>query len=906
MGVYQQICQVVDPSDWVITGRKHLAAYLQKTYADYQQQLGVDAFTTPKILHIATWIKDLWMISLAQGYVTPKVLLTSFQTQTLWETLIAKSHYPLVDQHQTAVVAQEAWILCQQWGIPIDHHFKKDAYEIWKIWASKFSKQCQTHSWLDSSMIIPTLLKEEVLTQLTLPKRIWLFGIDELNPQYQLLLSQLQSRNCNIQWIKPVLQLDDPTPFTDQSISIHHTQLNTQPIYGIALSDTETELRTMAHWACQLWQAGHRSIGCIIPKLSLLRSQVLSIFQATYRGFYQLPLETQFPFVFTGGQPLYRYPIIGVALEILQLEIPMPFTRLSRIVRSPYIGNTLEKSSRMQLDLHLRQGGDLWISQEALLRSCQQVGCFELEQTIRKISLPYPEVNTTGQWVTYFSEILSRWGWPGSIKLSSEELQCLEHWSRLLDEFSGLELVLGLLDYKTAIQKLVQMANQTPFQVSTKHPNAIHILDMQEAIGLYFNHLWVMALSDASWPSAPKPNPFIPHHLQRILQIPHASQEREYQFAKRTMQRLIDSAHTVILSYPQSQENQPLNPSALITGLPIRWLSIADLSLIPYHSPYVSIAQEIHWTYFQDTEGPPLPAYSTAEGGAHLLETQAICPFKAFVDYRLKLKKKSLKLPSPGLSTAERGKLLHQLLEQLWQILDNQSTLKAYSESSLDELLFEIIDRVLFQARLRRPLVWQSRFLQLEKQRLHTQLKRWLAIECERPDFQITQLEQKRIINLETLHLQLKIDRIDRLPDGTEILIDYKTSETLSYQDWFGPRPVMPQLPLYGLSTQKTTRALAFGQLRSSRLGKWIGISEKETKIDGIVPIGKLKNPAGPFLDWASLLLHWEGTLGYLARQFQAGNAVVDPKDSQVHCRQCRHSLLCRIKQPVIPIKLNR
>ena len=68
--------------------------------------------------------------------------------------------------------------------------------------------------------------------------------------------------------------------------------------------------------------------------------------------------------------------------------------------------------------------------------------------------------------------------------------------------------------YADAVSRLRRMAADTLFQPET--PDVpIQVLGELEATGMQFDHLWVMGLSDETWPRGPRPNPFLPVELQR-------------------------------------------------------------------------------------------------------------------------------------------------------------------------------------------------------------------------------------------------------------------------------------------------------------------------------------------------------------------------------------------------------
>jgi len=99
----------------------------------------------------------------------------------------------------------------------------------------------------------------------------------------------------------------------------------------------------------------------------------------------------------------------------------------------------------------------------------------------------------------------------------------------------------------------------------------------------------------------------------------------------------------------------------------------------------------------------------------------------------------------------------------------------------------------------------------IEAGRLQTLLRQWLALERQREAFQVAATEAELRLKLDALELRLRVDRIDRLPDGSQLIIDYKSS-VCRLQDWLGERPARPQLLLYSIAGEMPG-ALAFAQL---------------------------------------------------------------------------------------------
>jgi probable DNA repair protein len=498
---------------------------------------------------------------------------------------------------------------------------------------------------------------------------------------------------------------------------------------------------------------------------------------------------------------------------------------------------------------------------------------------------------TPSQWATQFTEILNLWGWPGERTLDSSEYQLYERFQALTNEFCQLDIILTRIDRQTAIEQFQQLAQATLFQPQSKHPAPIQILGVLESAGLHFDQMWIMGLHNQAWPTTPKPNAFIPIALQRHLQLPHASNERELNFCRTLTQRLLQSAPQVVCSYPQQIADRQLQVSALIKHLPT--VTLAELGLCEAPRFPKKIQQTSRLETLTDDYATPVADNEKITGGTHIFKLQAACPFRAFAEIRLDAKRiEEIQL---GLNHRQRGNLLHQALEILWKTINNHITLLSYSDETLNNLVNHAIDNTFTLFIQKYPLTFKQQFTQLEKQRLFHLLKQWLELEKQRPPFTVIAIEQSGEYQLANIPLKLRVDRIDQLEDGSYLLIDYKTSQHISYKYWLGERLDEPQLPIYCVTSTLPIKGITFAQLRSSQM-QFIGLSENDSETKGIVSVNNIKEESTP-KDWNSLLTHWRNDLEKLAQQFRQGYAKVDPKYQEQTCVYCDLSSLCRVKK---------
>ena len=188
--------------------------------------------------------------------------------------------------------------------------------------------------------------------------------------------------------------------------------------------------------------------------------------------------------------------------------------------------------------------------------------------------------------------------------------------------------------------------------------------------------------------------------------------------------------------------------------------------------------------------------------------------------------------------------------------------------------------------------------LDLEQERLQPLMNQWLNLEKERPAFSIALREQAMPVKIGDLVLNLRLDRVDRLADGSLHLIDYKSGNS-EVRQWMGDRPEQPQLPLYTLALKGQkgeVSGISFALVSKKKLG-FRGIGEQAAAVGIKADIPKTVKAWEPApQDWEALRELWEKALGQLAQQFIGGDARVEPLDIRKTCSYCGLEGLCRVK----------
>jgi ATP-dependent helicase/DNAse subunit B len=189
------------------------------------------------------------------------------------------------------------------------------------------------------------------------------------------------------------------------------------------------------------------------------------------------------------------------------------------------------------------------------------------------------------------------------------------------------------------------------------------------------------------------------------------------------------------------------------------------------------------------------------------------------------------------------------------------------------------------------------RYLELEGQRLTRLVTEWLEYESSRAAFEVQETEASRTETIAGLTLKLRLDRIDRLNDGTVLVIDYK-SGNVSPKSWDLPRPEDVQLPLYaGFALDREKEPLGGLVFAKIRPGDQSFTGRVFAPTTNLLPSLKNTSALAKNLLTAEDLIDWRDAIEQLAHDFLDGRAEVDPRDYPETCDRCGLQSLCRIQE---------
>jgi ATP-dependent helicase/nuclease subunit B len=901
---YEQLFTRLKAGNTLVTGNSRLSRVLSGLYNRWRMNQGDLQWQSPEIISWNLWLDKLWETAGLQGITgTDCSVPGSRQLISLWEHTL--NHEPLDHEllrpESLATQLRDTRRLIAEWQLdmkdPAWFGSENENHTSFCQWNRAFEKRCKKGGWIspeDRSALLSKAIGDGLLTT---GQTIDLLGFDEFSPAQADMLSALIERD------KKVCRLTI-TPRQNKAILWK-------------CRDSKNELQQMARWA-RYWleKEPDSNIAIVVPDLQSRRQVVERQLQDILSPGRDFSNRQTKPWNISMGVPLSRIPMIETAFDLLRLlDERIDIQDIGRVLRSPWLrGANSERNQRALLEkclrnsyprqlkpgelryrageikTHDRQGNELPESQH----EPQPWNSPELSTALNGLARFDAEskgLRPASTWAESFDRLLVGLGWPMAEENPEEHdynWQALQSWRDGLRELASLDATTPKMGRNAAINQLKQICREQIFQPQT-NAAAIQVLGLYEISGLRFDHLWVVGLHNDNWPPAAKPNPFIPGRLQRTSQLPNSSPQRELEVARTITQRLLETSPDCVFSYPGQLDGEDVMPSPLLDNDEIdqqstppswqgdSWQKIVAGAQAPKLVPLVM---------------PGKLEHGTARGGSSILKHQALCPFRAFASNRLGAD--GLETPVDGISPMLHGSLVHSVLEYFWTETKTQANLLILDDEALSARVRKHVDFVTSEER---GLKQRPAFRDVEAARVHRHVMDYLELEKQRETFEVVGFEKEILPEIEGQSIRLIIDRVDKLPSGEEIIIDYKTGK-VEPKKWFGDRPEDPQLPLYAISAEETPAAVVFGIIRDDGC-----LYKGVVRQPGLLPdLPPKESKANEYLieagyNMPETITNWREILHHLMADFLAGKAAIDPKLGTTSCDKsyCELQSLCRI-----------
>ncbi len=742
--------------------------------------------------------------------------------------------------------ARDAWQRLSDWNVPlaaVADSARSPEEQLFARAASDYGALLESADWTDTRAL-PRLVAGLISNSLVdAPSDLVLAGFDRIVPVVAELADALRTAGCAVH-MSP-----DPEKVAEVRVA--------------SFEDHDAELRCAGAWARDiLQQEPGAKIAIVSPALQDDAGRQARLAREGLAPGWQYGPAAHYRSVNVSyGQKLAEYPAIAVALSLLKwLSNGLATKEISLLLRSRCLAREAA-AGRSRLELVLRRFPERAWSATDLRRvlggrddSADAVAWLRGVDAVIAEQRDAPVEAGPDYWASRFDALLDAWNWPGSQTLSSDEFQLVNRWRELLNDLARTSLVMPKLRLSEATERIAALADEVVFQPEAD-AGLVSLMGMLEAAGMSFDHVWVSGLHAAQWPPTSAPSSMLSRGLQQEYGMPDATPADTLEFSRRVLRRLAASAPDVVLSWPRSDGESEFTASSLLDELPCKaWSGSVDPG---WHA---------HGFAGSDPPGAvakdPVPRVAADEivrGGAYTVQRQTIEPFAAFVYGRLGVKRPDA--IEAGIASRVRGDIIHNALHTLLAGKPTQEEIQGWSDKDVEQRLGTAIDAALAKP-LRHADATYARLLGLERTRLFPLLQSFIAAERERAEFSVVDVEKS--VDFETLGvcLNLRIDRIDRLADGTLLIIDYKTGTPKSLLDRDG-EPTDLQLVVYAAALDDSIGGLAFVNVDSR------SISYKGT--GGSVPWDKKGQDA-----WPERLSAWIDEVHEALSEFAGGDVRVN------------------------------
>jgi ATP-dependent helicase/nuclease subunit B len=433
--------------------------------------------------------------------------------------------------------------------------------------------------------------------------------------------------------------------------------------------------------------------------------------------------------------------------------------------------------------------------------------------------------------------------------------------------------------FMDSIETTMEPFSGTPLQ-------GLQVLGMLESRLISFDNVIVLDANEDKLPTIPLNQPLIPREVMRMLGFEGLASEEEIQ--RHRFMRLVRGAKTAHIIYNESDESEKSRfVQELIwdheqthgTAPQVRSLAITTGALAGA-SPIIKSRAAVH-------------ALHNMTWSASRLDTYLNCPKKFYFRYIQKLDEQET--VDDETDARDVGTFLHELLEQAYQPLLGKTPLidEEFITNTLAQLRQDFAAKLAHRMKGEAPLVLRTMLHRIEK---------FLRADQENlsSTTEIISLEMQRTEPLVLKHMAYpftaKIDRVERLQDGSILVLDYKSgaidktpmacakiAEALLQASRTAIKEAVRsfQLPLYAhlVQTRNPGASMIDARLYSLQNGKQAGLFKP--KYDN----GRHEEKLEMCMEALAILVH----------EINNPATTFEPDESTpAQCASCAYRIMCR------------
>lgn len=840
--MYDWLPEALQKRGTVVTANRRLARVLQQQFARQQLVAGFAAWESPRIHAWPDWLE----LALGGGGTQQDLptRINHYHSLLLWERCLRKE---LDDEGVGAGhlvrLARESHQRLADWGIGIRDVARAAQGRDQRAFAAaagRYLGLLEREGWVDETGLA-ALVAENIREGRISPQGRFTFaGFDRGKPVIAEARRQLEAAGCEVR--------DEPAR---------------EPVAPdlLAFDTREAELRAAGAWArTQLEADASAHIGIVVPGLERDAERTAALVREGFVPGYRLSGEVPAKALNVSyGRKLSAYPLVSIGLLWLRwLARDLRAVDIGHLLRSPLIGAG-GMAGRARLELRLRGLPDREWSPSMITAALQgkeeDVGDWlQRVAVLSKLRRELPSSTSPAEWAVRIDTILRTAGWPGEASLDSADFQLLNRWRDLLNDLARMDLVSSRMAFATALNQLESMAADSLFQPESELTQ-VHLLGPLEASGLEFDALWLTGITAADWPPRGNPSVFVSRRLQAEYGMPDSTPAETLEHARRTLTRLCAAAPLVVCSYPCILDDADQTASELLDELGAR-----PGATPPDPGWYAARLTDRASLVPAEDRPPPIDGAERLAGGAGTIQAQLTNPVAAFIGGRLAAR--ALDEQASGLPALLRGNVIHSALFKLY--LDKPSRDEMANWIDVDERIAAAVDFAFVRHERNADSVL-LRLLAMERKRVNGLLHDFVHVDASRDAFAVDSVEREVEFAGAGVRLELRIDRIDRLPDGSVAIIDYKTGAEKTLLTRQG-EPKDFQLVVYACAIDETVGAL-----------KLANVDSRSVVIHGA--------GAAEMDDWQEVLAAWSQRVQVACAEMTHGDVRINRRQSMEDAR---------------------
>jgi ATP-dependent helicase/nuclease subunit B len=836
-------------------------------------------FAKGKVRTVTQWIEEAWLELLPN-----EQLLFPVQELAVVKCVADRSGLlpeNLISSTSTARRIAQAYSTFIKFKLPADpdrFRFKRE-YEVFWQWRELIQDDCKKNGCVFRADLPALVLNAIEAGDVQLPGKLVMVGVLYMNPAERAVIDLLKAKGVE------VIELDFEGDIVTPKLRRTVTQVD--------------EFEQVAEWVNSTLKPYIETpqaaplIALLVPDMDSYQAPLIEALSMTVSPASLLPssdgVEAREPWDISSGATLGVRPMIRAAMGILSITSrDVDADVFSRVLRSSWVGGYSEEAAQRALvDIWLRENNGLNMGGKDYLRalSACKITCTIFTDNLCHV-LDSQDAGAPGRypsdWAEFFSSSLSKMGWPESQGLSSANYQTLEAWDESLKVFRSLDYQLGPCVYQRAFMWLREIVDTQQFQPRLSHVAPVAIMTYADAVGLNFDHVWMMGATNKTLPLPADPNPFLPIELLTLAGVPEATSEGQLAKAQRVIHALMTTSSDItVSSFEHDDRGSTVGPSELFGTWP------------------APVRCGAEWRGFQGNEVGSLnrelfveeviPVVGDEErknirGGVSVFKNYAVEPFFAFACNRLGAKK--FPIPVFGFDARIQGTMLHKCLEVFWKEVLTQDKLKAMSQLELEAQVADSIEKASIDLLYKLQWRYGRRLIGLEQSRLKSLLVAWMEVEKARElPFEVIGFERRTEVNVFGVDITVSLDRIDLvfMHDGKAfaMMFDYKSGANFTYKHLNAEKLLEPQLPIYATQVKPkdlnvdSIEGITLSQINAKKLTNHTR-SSFSSKLGGSAGG---KNDVCTPSEWAAQVLAWNIALEEMANGFLGGNGVLSTFD---------------------------